>query len=63
MALARTIRTLLIPICAALMFLAFGSIATLGAAVSPGAGQTAPVVVPSPERQCALAPRPCALAP
>ncbi len=61
--LTRTIRALLIPICAVLMFWAFGSIATWGAAGIPGAGHTAPIVVPSPERPCALAPWPCTLAP
>jgi hypothetical protein len=63
MALAQTIRALLIPMCAVLMFLAFSSIATLGAARTLVAEHTPPVVVPSPERPCALSLWPCALAP
>ena len=62
--LARTKQVLLIPICAALIFWAFSSIATWGAAGTPGARHTAPVVVPSPERLCvapeiSIPERPC----
>ncbi len=48
--LAWTIRALLIPVFAVLMFWAFSSIAILAAGGTPVTGHTAPVVVPSLER-------------
>jgi len=50
--LAWTIRVLLIPLFAVLMFWAFSSIALWATGGTPLAGHTAPVVVPSPERPC-----------
>ena len=50
--LAWTIRVLLIPICAVLMFWAFSSIAIWATGGIPPAGHTEPVVVVSPERPC-----------
>jgi hypothetical protein len=49
---AWTIRVLLIPILAVLMFWAFSSIAIWATGATPFAGHAAPVVVPSPERPC-----------
>jgi hypothetical protein len=50
--LAWTIRVLLIPVFAVLMFWAFSSIAIWATGGTPLAGHAAPVVVPSPERPC-----------
>jgi hypothetical protein len=50
--LAWTIRVLLIPVFAVLMFWAFSSIAIWAAGGTPLAGHSAPVVIPSPERPC-----------
>lgn len=50
--LAWTIRVLLIPVFAVLMFWAFSSIAIWATTGTAPAGDTAPVVVPSPERPC-----------
>ncbi len=50
--LAWTIRVLLIPAFAVLMFWVFSSVAIWATGGTPLAGHTAPVVVPSPERPC-----------
>ncbi len=46
------LRAPLIPLCAALMFLAFSTIAISVTGGTWGAGYNAPVVGPSPERPC-----------
>jgi hypothetical protein len=50
--MAWTIRAVLIPVLAVLMFWAFSSIAIWATGGTPRAVHTAPVVVPSPERPC-----------